>query len=1026
MNGIKLHLNTFIISEKLNQTASDLKIRQVLKNAFHVILVLAFLFGFGLSSLSAQNRVEVTGTITDATDGSPLPGASIIVLNSEEETGSTIGTTSGIDGTFSLRVPENLNTLTFSFIGYVTQEVTIDGRTEVNVQLEPDIATLDDIVVVGYGSQRQREATGSVVSISEADFNQGVISTPEQLLQGRTAGVQITTASGEPGAGSSIRIRGTSSVRSGNQPLFVVDGVPLGGGETTPGGTNIGAGGQSARNPLSFLNPNDIESISILKDASAAAIYGARGANGVVLITTKTAAAGEPTLTVSSTTSISSVRKKLDLLSADEYVSAAERSGADPAVVEFGGATDWQDEIFRTGVSQDYYMGYGNGTETGSYRLSLGYADQQSIVESAAQERLTARVNATQRFLDDVIVLDMNLTGTRLNDVYAPVGTDVGFEGNLIGAALQANPTRPVYNSDGTYFQSSDFRNPVAMLEYIDNKSETSQILANLAATVNLTDWLAYKLNFGYENSDAVRRIGVSPQLAFPAIQESDGRAVIDNLYVNTQLIEHTLNLNRPMLGGNVEALAGFSYQRFERRGDWLQAEYFTTEEIPFVDNVDGVNNDGSNKAFQASSFRSVEELQSYFGRVGYNYDDRYMLTANLRVDGSTKFGKNNKYGVFPSLSGAWRISSEEFFEPLSDTFSDLKLRVGYGITGNQEFPGRVSLAIFEANNDGSITQVNNPNPDIQWEETAQLSVGVDFEIFQGRFGGSIDYFNKQTENLIIRQDYAQPAAVDYQWVNLDGTVLNEGWEFSVNAYAIDKANFTWQIDYNMSFLKNEVQNLSTFVNTGQIHGQGLTGAYAQRIAEGQPLFSFYMREFEGFDENGLGIYGNNEQLSFVGDALPDMTLGLTNTFNMGRWDLSAFLTGSFGFKVYNNTANAIFLKGNLRNGRNVTKDIANSDESANNFGEASTRFLEDGDYLRLANLTLGYNVDPEMIGLGNALRGLRLSVTGQNLFVITDYTGFDPEVDTNKAINGVPSAGIDYTTYPRPRTVSFNVRLDF
>lgn len=982
------------------------------------------LLAAGISNSIAQDRVEITGTVIDGVDNTPLIGASIVVEGSEEVTGTTIGTVTGMDGTYTIHVPEELNTLVFSFIGYISQTIEINGRSTVDVVMQPDIRELDDIVVVGYGVQSQRETTGSVVSLNESDFNRGAISSPEQLLQGRTAGVQITTSSGEPGAGANVRIRGTSSVRSGNQPLFVVDGVPLSGSNDTPGGGNVGAGSQSARNPLTFLNPNDIESISVLKDASAAAIYGSRGSNGVILITTKRGSA-EPVLSVSSSTSISNTTRKLDLLGSDEYVSMAVAAGADADIVDFGGATNWQDQIFRTGISQDYNVSYGSGSETGSYRLSLGYGDQQGTIKNTSLERLTARINATQRFLNDRLIFDVNFTGTRLNQEYAPIGNNVGFEGNLIGAALQANPTRPIYNSDGSYFQSSDFRNPLAMLDYIDDNSETSKMLANVAATLNLTEWLAYKVNFGYENSDAVRRIGVSPHLGFPSIQSTNGRAAIDNLYINSQLIEHTLNLQQNVLGGEIDLLAGFSYQRMERRGDWLQSNYFVTDEIPPVDNVDGVDNI-NNRAFQASSFRNMEELQSYFGRAVYNYLDKYILTANFRVDGSTKFGRNNKYGFFPSLSAAWRISGEEFFEPLSETFSDFKLRGGYGITGNQEFPGGVALAVFNANNDGSITQVNNPNPDIQWEETTQWGLGIDFELYNGRIAGSVDYFNKQTDNLIFRQDYAQPAAVDYQWVNLDGTVINKGWEFMLNTYPVDGTGFTWQVDYNMSFLQNTVRDLNTFVNTGAIHGQGLTGAYGQRIASGQPLFSFYMREFEGFDENGLGIYANNGELGFVGSPLPDMTLGLNNSFYIGQWDVSAFFEGSFGFQVYNNTANAIFLKGNLRNGRNVSRDVAQSNENPNNFGEASTRFIEDGDYLRLANVNIGYNINPESIGLQNAVRSMRISLTGQNLFVLTNYSGYDPEVNTDKSMNGVPSLGIDYTEYPRPRTFTFNVSLEF
>ncbi len=973
---------------------------------------------------------EPTGTIAgraiDSTSRQPLSGVSVQVV------GRNRSIVTGEDGTFLLTgVPIGIQQLRASRIGYALHQqpvtVTADATTNVELALNPHALMLDAVVTTGYGTQSRRDATGAVGALTEQDFNRGVISSPEQLLQGRMAGVQVTTASGEPGAGANIRIRGTSSVRGGNQPLFVIDGVPLTGGAATPGGADFGAGSQSPRNPLETLNPDDIENISVLKDASAAAIYGARGSNGVVLITTKRGATG-PSMTVSSSMSVSSLAKKLDLLSAGEYVSAGQAAGADPAVINFGAATDWQDQIFRTGVSQDQYLSYAERTATGAYHVSLGYADEQGIVQNASLKRLTARINADRRLLDDRLNVALSLTGSRTTDSYAPIGNTAGFNGNLLGAALQANPTRPVRDSTGSYFQASDFRNPMAMLAYVHDAAETNRILASASATLDLTHWLSYKVNLGFENTESVRRTGLDSALARSAgfsdvVGEGrNGRAEINNLYVNSGLIEHTLNMRRPLAGGGLEALAGFSYQRFETRGDWLRAEYFTTNEIPVVDNVDGVNN-ATNKAFTAASNRNVDELQSFFGRVNYNYQDRYLATVNFRVDGSTKFGRNNRYGYFPSLAVAWRLSNEGFFAGLRDKFSDLRLRGGYGITGNQEFESGVSLAQFRTNNDGSLTQVNNPNPDIKWEQTAQLGVGLDFELSGGRAGGSLDYFHKTTSNLIFRKDYAQPAAVDFQWVNLDGEVVNKGVEIALYGLPLNTPRLSWRVDYNMSFLDNVVRKLGTFVNTGAIHGQGLSGAYAQRIADGQPLYAFYMRQFVGFDANGLGLYANNEQLAFVGSPIPDMTLGLTNTFTSGRFDVSAFLEGAFGHQIYNNTANAIFLKGNLRNGRNVTRDIAASAESPNNFGEASTRFLENGDYLRLSNVTLGYNVP-----VGRLLRGvqnMRIGVTGQNLLVITKYSGYDPEVNTDKSIGGVPSLGIDYTAFPRPRTFTFQVRFD-
>jgi len=986
-----------------------------------------FVCGFGAIQQAHAQNLEVSGTVTDASDGLALPGVNVIVKGMPSR-----GTSTDQNGEYTLQVPSAQDTLVFSFVGYIKQEVPVQGRETIDVQLAADVQQLEDVVVVGYGTQRQSDATGSIESINEEDFNQGVISSPEELLSGRAAGVQITPASGEPGAGANVRIRGTSSLRSGNDPLFVVDGVPLSGGNISPGSGDFGAGEQSARNPLSFLNPDDIESISVLKSSSATAIYGARGSNGVVIINTKSGSAGQGgNFNFSSTTSISQVREKLDLVKPGDYVDLAVQAGANPDAWTWDrSSTDWQDQIFRTGITQDYSLGYGGGNETTTYRLSMSYMDQEGIVESSGLDRLTGRLKANHKLFDDRLQLNVNLIATRLKDTYAPVTNNAGFEGDAIGAALQANPTIPVYNSDGTYYQSSDFRNPVALINLVDDKAETTRLLASAGLNFNITDWLTYKLDYSYDNSESVRRQGIDPKLWLaslnydPAEGRSDGQAVINNLYNTTTLVENTLNGKfSPTEQTTLDLLAGFSYQKFENRSDYLQANHFITDEIPLVDNVEGVNNTDF-KAFSASSSRNVEELQSFFGRANFNYDDRYLAEATFRVDGSTKFGENNKYGYFPSGSIGWRISNESFFanSGLAETLTNLKLRAGYGITGNQEFPGGVSLARFSVNSDGSLTQINNPNPDIQWEETSQLSAGIDFEINQGQFSGSIDYFRKETTNLIFQRSFAQPAAVQFQWVNLDGTVLNTGYELALNAYVIDKSDFSWQVNYNMSYTYNEVTDLSTFVNTGSIDGQGLTGAYAQRIAEGQPLFSFYMREFTGYDENGLAEYANSAALGFQGDPLPDYNLGLTNNLNYKRWSLSMFWTASMGFQVYNNTANAIFLKGNLRNGRNVTEKVARGPESSANFGEVSTRFLEDGDFLRLANLTIGYDVDVSRLA---PISRLNVSLTGQNLLLFTKYSGFDPEVNTSKGIDGVPSLGIDYTAYPRPRTVSLKVRLD-
>ncbi|HRJ14735.1 MAG TPA: SusC/RagA family TonB-linked outer membrane protein, partial [Saprospiraceae bacterium] len=483
------------------------------------------LVAFMLLGTWAMAQRTISGTVTDAATKEPLIGANVLVV------GTSAGTITDIDGTYSVSVPAGATELEFSYTGYASQKVAIGASSKVDVSLSAG-RLLDEVVVVGYGTVRKGDATGAVVAISDKDFNKGVIASPEQLLQGRAAGVQITAASGEPGAGVNIRIRGTSSVRAGNNPLFVVDGVPLDGRDDSAGGTDFGAGSSSARNPLNFLSPEDIETMTVLKDASAAAIYGSRGANGVVLITTKKGKVGTSNATFSAQTSVSNVLKRYDLLSADEYVDAAVKAGANAQAVNFGGATDWQEEIFRTGIAQNYNFSYGGGNQKTLYRFSLGYLDQEGVVENTALRRLSGRLNASHKMLNDKLEFSVQMTASRLNNDYAPITNNAGFEGSLIGAALQANPTRRAVNADGTFPQSVDFRNPLALLAYIDDHGTTSRVLANIGATWHIASGLSYKLNVGVDNAESVRRTGISPKLAFNDIQ-GQGRAIVDNRYLS-------------------------------------------------------------------------------------------------------------------------------------------------------------------------------------------------------------------------------------------------------------------------------------------------------------------------------------------------------------------------------------------------------------------------------------------------------------------------------------------------------------
>lgn len=976
------------------------------KNKYLVVLLLF------LSNV-AYSQNTVTGKILSSEDNAGLPGVSVV------EKGTTNGTVTNVDGVFTLNVNPNA-TLVFSYVGYKTQEVAVGTRTTLNITLASDIEALSEVVVVGYGRQEKKDVTGSVVALNSKDFNKGVITSPEQLLQGRTPGVQINPASGEPGAPVRIRIRGASSPRGENNPLFVIDGIPLSGNDISSGTEDYGQGVGSARNPLNFLNPDDIESISILKDASAAAIYGSRGSNGVVIITTKQGRPNQPAISFTASASASSTLRRYDLIEAGDYVDAAVRAGAKADVVNEGSSTDWQDQIFRTGITQNYSIAYGGGTEDSRYRFSLGYMDQEGIVKNTGLERISGRINSSHKFLKDKLQFDVQLAAAQLNDDNAPLGNNAGFEGNLIGAAIQANPTRPVRNPDGTLFQKDNSnRNPVAMLEMINDKTNSVRLLGGLGGTWNIAKWVNFKTFVALDNSSSTRRVGIDRRLKWANI-ENIGRAYALNVYQQNKLLESTFNFNKGFGTSKIEAVLGYSYQDFESRGNTLRADYFP-EDLPYnyVDNMGGVDNSGGNKAFLGGSYRNYEKLVSFFGRVNFSLTDKYLLTATLRQDGSTKFGENNKWGLFPSFAAAWRLSEEDF---IPEVFNELKLRAGWGITGNQEFPGQASKTLSRYNNQGGVVVQNSFNPNLQWEETNQLNVGVDFAVSNGKLTGSLDYFDKTTSELIIRRDYPSPAAVGSRWENIPGNIKNSGIEFALDYRILDGGDFTWGINYNMTYVKNMVKGLGATLNTGEINGQGLTGAYSQRIQDGQPLYSFYLREFTGYTAEGLGTYANNEELSFHGDPLPDWSFGLTNNFKYKNFDASIFFTAATGFVVYNNTANAIFLKGNLRNGRNVTKDVADSPESAANFGEASTRFLEKGDFLRLANLSLGYNFN---LG-GSDIKSLRIALTGQNVLLFTKYSGVDPEVSVNKPINGVPSLGIDYLAYPTARTFTIGLTAGF
>ena len=1043
-----------------------------MKNKLLKKLILPVLLLFG-SFIYAQS---VSGVVSDATG--PLPGVNVLVK------GTTNGTQTDFDGNYTLSDLNSGDVLVFSFIGYATQEITYTGQATIDVVLLEDATTLDEVVVIGYGTTTVKDATGSVSAVTAEDFNRGVIASPEQLIQGKTAGVQISQNSGAPGAGVAIRIRGTNSVRSNNNPLFVVDGVPLAGDDTTGESVNVGFGTSAAKNPLAFLNPSDIASISILKDASATAIYGSRGANGVVIITTKsgTKGTGKGVWDFSSSLSISRAAETYDLLNRRQFLDASEAlDGVTAAQRDAGANTDWQDFIFRTAASQNQNLSYSRNYGDGNVRATFGYGKQFGIVENSSLERITGRINAAHRFLDNKLRLNLQGTISRVNDEQPPLSGSAGFRGDLLGAAYTANPTWP---TDPDFENTNGLITPATFLEYTRTNTNTNRYLINFSTEYDFVEGLTGKVNLGYDYSEADNSSVASGKARiFDQGTFGNGQAGLVETEIENRLLEATLNYKKTFDNDHsLDALIGYSFQDFGRKSRTVTGwGFFTTDLNDMVTQLeqtaDAVENviSGSyqqygyaantggifvNRLFPEVATDNLalipglktrslftdtsdftDELQSFFARVNYSIKNKYLLTATVRADGSSRFGGDNQYGIFPSAAFAWKINEEDF---IGENVSTLKLRLGWGITGNQEglgygnFVRRTRFGGGDVIGDGGdinppgISAVAFANPDLKWEETTQYAAGVDFGFNNDRFSGSVDVYYKTTKDLLFRVFSAQPAVQPFIFLNLpDSEVVNQGFEVALNYDILQGEDFNWNIGVNAGYNENEITSLTGQYEAGTIRGPGLSLAFAQQFQEGQPLFSFFLREFEGFDPT-TGQAIQEDVQKFVGkSALPDWTGGLSTSASYKNWSINAYFNAQLGHYIYNNTANAFFTTGGFLSARNVLNSTLTTGESLDPnsppAADVSTRFLEKGDFVRLQNLSISYNVPLSGDGW---FQSLVLSATGQNLFVITDYTGLDPEVSVSPGggdlLNGLPIYGIDYTAFPNPRTFTIGLNAKF
>ena len=958
------------------------------------------------------------GRVTDGATGAGLSGASVSVKG----TGTSVLTDA--NGNYSISVPDDKSVLVISYVGFAAQEFVVGNRATIDVTLQSSTSELTQVVVMGYGTQSKRDVTGAVKSLKSENFNRGIINNPQQLLQGKVAGVNVVSASGEPGGNQGITIRGPGGVRTGSTPLFVVDGIPLDNSSTGNG------------DPLNFINPADIESMDVLKDASATAIYGARGANGVILITTRKGRAGTSTMNFSSSLGVSKIARALPVYDAATFRQQVKAVGG--LLDDKGGDTDWQDVITRTALTQNHNLTMSGGADKITYFASFGMQKQEGIIKTNDLDRYSGRFNATQKFFNDRLVVDVNFSANNTKQRRPNIGS-------AIGDAISNNPTYPAYDANGAIAAYQLFNNPLLTFELDKDITTTNRVLGSISPSLKITKNLTYKLNFGVDNATSTRDI----QSLANVLPQRDGRLETYNNINRNTLIENYLTYAQKVDDHSFSALAGHSYQDIFLQGrGWSINRFPVTPVEPIYNPSIGQELTLANNRPNGYAVRN--ELQSFFGRLNYSYKDRYLATINFRMDGSSKFGANNKYGYFPSFSLGWRISEEDFME--NSPFSNLKLRAGWGRTGNQEIPSKITQALFTSTISSSTSYPLLPsgpypagivysrlaNPDIQWEVSDQANIGLDFGLLRGKLSGSIDWFRKVSSNIlleVIPADPVQPAGTF--WTNVeDMTIINKGLEIDLEYRDNIGSKLKYAVGGNVAFLSNVVENSPySVIPSGSASGPGLTSATINGYINGQPIGTFYLREWTGFNAQGLnafrdvdgdGISGDKDRLA-LGTALPKVIYAFFGSLQYRGFDLIANFNGVSGNKIYDNTANANFYKLRLSKSVNSTPEaVEYPEESINNAAPVSSRYLKDGSYLRLNNLALGYNFDTRSMKMGKLISGLRFSVTAQNLFVITNYNGYDPEVNADRTINGVSSYGIDMLSYPKARSIIFGLNVNF
>ena len=979
-------------------------------------LFFPFIFLLITFSLNAQ-EVTVTGKVTDVSTGGELPGATIVIK------GTTRGTATNLDGEYQINVTSG-EVLVFSYIGYQSDEVAFSGQAVINVSLEPQAIGVKELVVIGYGTVAKEDATGSVTAISIDEFNKGAITSPQELVTGKIAGVQITNGGGAPGIGSTIRIRGGSSLSASNDPLIVIDGIPV---------DNDGISGM--RNPLNTIHPNDIETFTVLKDASATAIFGSRASNGVIIITTKKGLKNRPfTVNYNGNMSVGTRSGEVDILSADEYRTLVqEQFGSNPNATNLLGTanTNWQDEIFQTSISHDHNLSVSGSVKDLPFRASVGYSDQNGILMTSGLNRTTGSLNISPSFLDDHLNINLNAKGMYIQNNFADWGA--------VGSAVAFDPTQPVMDESspyGGYFTWTQpngdpitiaTSNPVALLNMRDNHSTVMRSLGNIQVDYkfHFLPELKVNLNLGYDISESDGSNFVPENASWLYDQLTGGGE--NRIYTQNkknELLDFYFNYIKSFesIDSRIDATAGYSWQHFWRKGTTYASNVSETE------------------IYEDTDYETESYLVSFFGRLNYVLKDRYLLTFTLRQDGSSRFSADTRWGLFPSAAFAWNINKESFLQDF-DLFSNLKLRLGWGITGQQNISNNdyPYLARYTYSEDNAQYQFGNVfvttlrpegyDANIKWEETTTYNIGLDYGLLENRITGALDLYYRETDDLINFIPVPAGTNLTNQILTNVGDLVNQGVEFSINAKAISTTDMVWEIGFNASYNENEIVKLTATddptylgVFTGGISGG--VGNNIQIHSVGYPASSFYVYQ-QVYDENGNPVEGlyvdlNNDDQSTVDDryrykkAAPDVFMGFSSLFSYKNFDFSFAGRINLGNYVYNNVYSNNGTYSGMYNSVGYLNNVTSSvlDSKFSNPKYFSDYYMENGSFLRMDNMTFGYNL-PEIIqGVSN----LRLYATVQNVFLITKYKGLDPEV----------SNGIDNNIYPRPRNFLFGVSVEF